>query len=171
MPRISRGRRHPFKEEGGEGGGRVVESSSKRFNTGVVITGALHNVSLTTPAGLLTALPRVTLDHNRAFGVCALCRPVGDPEPGCVGQSSATTARGRATHLVAASRLQAERLFGEQWRAGRIPRARLTFMLSQKATGIWRSPSKRGDRSLGVELRTLVARMRSLADASAECGA
>lgn len=41
------------------------ESSSKRFDG--VITAALHNVSLTTSAGLLTVLPRVTLDRNRAF--------------------------------------------------------------------------------------------------------
>lgn len=43
------------------------ESSSKRFDVGGVITAALHNVSLTTLAGLLTVLPRVTLDRNRAF--------------------------------------------------------------------------------------------------------
>jgi len=40
------------------------ESSIKQFDVGGVITIALHNVSLTMPAGLLTVLPRVTLDRN-----------------------------------------------------------------------------------------------------------
>lgn len=43
------------------------KSSSKRFDVDGVVTIALHNVSLTTLAGLLTVLPRVTLDLNRTF--------------------------------------------------------------------------------------------------------
>lgn len=126
-------------------------------------------MSLTTPAGLLIALPRVTLDRNRVFDVRALCRPVGRrSRTDCCNQSA--TSADRAMHLVA-SRAGCK---PNDWiwrtmarRSGIPPRTRDFYVFAESNGNIIciyiyiydALPSKREiDRSLRAsELRTSVA--------------
>lgn len=140
-------------------------------------------MSLTTPAGLLIALPRVTLDRNRVFDVRALCRPVGRrSRTDCCNQSA--TSADRAMHLVAsrAGCKPNDWIWRTMARRSGIPPRTRDFYVFAESNGniiciyIYMTHSRRSGRSIDLsgrrscELRSRTrTRMRSLADASVEC--